>query len=111
MPAGRVDVLQVVVLLFVDVSEQTLKQYFRKSDDRIQRRAELMRHVGQELRLVLVRDLELSSFVLDFAEESRVLDGDDCLVRESLQQCDVLLGERADRIAADKDCADSFALP
>ena len=59
VPAGRMDVLQVVVLLFVELAEDPLEQHFGKADDRVQRRAQLVRHVGEELRLVLVGDLEL----------------------------------------------------
>ena len=77
--------LQVVVLLLVDVAEQALEQHFGKADDGVERRAQLVRHVGEELRLVLVRDLELPALVLDLAEQARVLDRDDGLVRERLR--------------------------
>ncbi len=90
-----VDVLQVVVLLLVELAEQALEQHLGEADDRVERRAQLVRHVREELGLVLVGGLELPALVLDFAEEPRVLDGDDRLVGESLQQGDVLVGERS----------------
>jgi hypothetical protein len=34
-----------------------------------------MAHAGEELRLVLARELELPAFGLDLAEQARVLDG------------------------------------
>ena len=103
--------LQVVVLLLVDVAEQALEQHFGEADDGVERRAQLVRHVGEELRLVLVRDLELPALVLDLAEQARVLDGDDGLVRERLQQRDVLVGERPGVVAADADRADAPCPP
>ncbi len=91
VPAGRVDVLEVVVLLFVQLAEQPLEQHLGKADDRVERRAQLVRHVGEELGLVLVGDLELPALVLDLAEQAHVLDRDHRLVGEGLQQRDVLV--------------------
>ena len=54
--------------IFVDLAEQALEQHFRKPDDRVERGAQLVRHVRQELGLVLVRGLELPALVLDLAE-------------------------------------------
>ena len=56
-----------------------------------------MAHVGQELGLVLARDFELVAFLLDFAEEPRVLDGHRRVRGEDLQQIDRL---RQDGLAA-----------
>ena len=53
------DVLEVLLLLRVDLAEQPLAQHLREADDRVQRRAQLVRHVRQELRLVLAGGLEL----------------------------------------------------
>ena len=111
MPSGRMDVLEVVVLLLVELAEQPLEQHFGKADDRVERRAQLVRHVREEFRLVLVGDLELAALVLDLAEQPRVLDGDHRLVGEGLEQRDVLVGEAADIVAANEDRADAFALP
>ncbi len=105
------DVLQVVVLLFVELAEQALQQHLGKADDRVERRAQLVRHVGQELGLVLVGGLELPALVLDFAEQARVLDRDHRLVGEGPEQRDVLVGEGSDMVAADEDGADAPAFP
>ena len=86
--------LQVVVLLLVELAEQALEQHLGEADDRVERRAQLVRHVGEELRLVLVGDLELAALVLDLAEQARVLDRDHRLVGEGLEQRDLLVGER-----------------
>jgi hypothetical protein len=42
-----------------------------------------MAHIGEELRLVLARDLELPALVLDFIEQAHILDGNHSLVSES----------------------------
>ena len=52
-----------------------LLQHLAVADDGVERRAQLVAHVGQELGLVAVGLLELPALVLDLAEEARVLDG------------------------------------
>ena len=89
------DVLQVVVLLLVQLAEHALDQHLGEADDGVQRRAQLVRHVRQELALVLVGDLQLPALVLDLAEQAHVLDGDHRLVGEARHQLRVALGERA----------------
>ena len=111
MLAGRMDVLQVIVLLLVELAEQPLEQHLGEADDRVERRAELVRHVGKELRLVPVRGLELPALVLDLAEQPHVLDGDHRLVGERPQERDVLVGEWPGVVAPDEDRADALALP
>jgi len=44
------------------------------AEDGIERRAQLVAHIGEELRLVLARGFELPALVLDFVEKARVLD-------------------------------------
>ena len=84
-------------------------QHLGEADDGVQRRAQLVRHVGEELGLVLVGGLELAALVLDLVEQAHVLDRDHRLVGEGLQQRDLLVGERphfraGNRIAADTPC-------
>ena len=88
------DVLEVIVLLFVELAEQPLEQHLGEADDSVERRAQLVRHVGEELGFVLVGHFELPALVADLVDQARVLDGDYRLVRERLQQSDLLLGER-----------------
>src|SRR2546425_627095 len=42
-----------------DLPEHALEEGLREADDCVERRAELVRHVGQELGLVLADDLKL----------------------------------------------------
>ena len=58
MVGGGEDVVQVLVLLLVDGAEQLLLEHLREADDRVEGRAQLVRHVGQEVGLVLGHDLE-----------------------------------------------------
>ena len=41
------------------LAHHPLAQHLREADDRVQRRPQLVRHVGEEVRLVLARRLEL----------------------------------------------------
>ena len=72
-----------------------------------------MAHICNELGFVLAGDLKildgLSKFTcscLHLFEESRVLDGDDRLVGESLQEGDLLLIERLHNSAAEQEAPD-----
>ena len=76
--------------LAIDVIEDELGV----AEDGIERGAQLVAHVGQELRLVLARDLELAALVLDFVEQPHVLDCNRCLIGEGLDQLDLFVGER-----------------
>ena len=77
-----VDVLQILVLLLVQLAEHPLAQDLREADDGVQRRPQLVGHVGQELGLVLAGDFELPALVLDLEEQACVLDGQRRLGRE-----------------------------
>ena len=57
--SGGQDVVEVLRLLFVDIADHPLAQHLREADDRVQRRPQLVRHVGEEVRLVLAGRLEL----------------------------------------------------
>ena len=59
-----------------------LPQHFADADDGVERRAQLVAHVGEELRLVLACLGELPALVLDFVEQPHVLDRDHRLVGE-----------------------------
>src|SRR5215207_2519263 len=50
---------------------------FGVTQDGIERRPQLVAHVGEELRLVLAGLGELTTLVLDFVEQPDVLDGND----------------------------------
>ena len=71
-----------------------LPQHLGDADDGVERRAQLVAHAGEELRLVLAGLGELLALVLDFVEQPHVLDRDHRLVGEGLEQVDPLVGER-----------------
>src|SRR5689334_14029619 len=62
---------------------------FGIAEDGVERRAQLMAHVGEELRLVLARFFKLPALVLDFIEQPHVFDGDHGLVGECRGQFDL----------------------
>ena len=54
----------------VKLAEQAVLQHFGEADDRVERRAQLVRHVGQELGLVLARGLQLAIRLSELARSS-----------------------------------------
>jgi hypothetical protein len=70
-----------------------LPQHFAHADDGVERRAQFMAHIGEELRLVLARLGKLPALVLDFIEQAHILDGDHGLVGKGRQQLNLLLVE------------------
>ena len=80
---------EVLFLLLVQLAEHPLAQHLREPDDGVQRRPQLVGHVGQELGLVL---LATSTELFPTRLNSRdVLDGDHGLVGEGLEQGDLSL--------------------
>ena len=79
--AGRVDLPEVVGELLGAEVGGVLLEHLAVADDGVERRAQLVRHVGQELGLVAVGDLELAALVPDLPEQPRVLDGQRRLAR------------------------------
>ena len=67
---------------------------FGIADDGVERGAQLVAHVGEELRLVLACLGELAARFLNFVEQPHVLDRDHRLVGEGGDQLDLLVGER-----------------
>jgi hypothetical protein len=56
-----------------------IRHQFGIAHDGIERRAQLMAHIGEESRLVLTRLFELPAPVLDFFEQAYILDRDSSL--------------------------------
>src|SRR5262249_60720886 len=77
--------------LTVDVVENKLGI----TEDGVERCAQLVAHVGQELGFVLACDLQLPALLVDLAEEVRVLDCQHRLGGEGLEQIDRALWKRA----------------
>jgi len=109
--AGCVDVLQVLVLLGIQLPEHPLEQHLGEADDRVERRPELVGHVGEELRLVTAGRPQLAIRRLQLGEQPDVLDGDDRLVGEGLEERGLSGGEELRLRTAEADRADPDAGP
>ena len=68
---GGEDVVEVLGLLVVDLAEQLLAQHLREPADRVQRGPQLVRHVGQEFRLVATGGLELAGLLVQLRQRGR----------------------------------------
>jgi len=86
-----------------------VQDQFGVAEDCVERRAQLVAHVGEELRLVLAGCLDLVALVLDLMKQSRVLDGQHRLRREGPHQVDGIGRKCARRAAAHHQHADDFA--
>src|ERR1700732_2958301 len=87
------------------------------AEDGVERRSQLVAHIGEKLRFVLACFLKLAAFFLklsrtqaQFVEQAHVLDGDHGLGSEALDQLDLLLRERAHLLAIDHDHPDQLIL-
>src|SRR6266446_5239723 len=110
MPAGLQDVVQVLGLLFIDVPEHPLGQDLREPDDGVERRAELVGHVGEELRLVPAGGFELAALVRDLVKEPGILDGQGRLRGKGLEERDDFGRERTGGVAANDEAPDDVLL-
>src|SRR5215467_13146037 len=110
MRAGGVNISQILVLLFVEIAEHALVQHLGEADDGVQRRAQLVRHVGEELGFVLARRLELPTLHLDLAEETGILDGEGRLRGEGLEDLDRFRRELTRRLPIQREAADDLIL-
>ena len=106
VPAGAFDLLEVGNESFLSEIDCVFLENFAVADDGVERRAQLVAHIGEELRLVLARHFELPALILDFVEQPRVLDRQHRLRRERLDQVDGVLREGARAAAADHQHAD-----
>ena len=87
-------------------ASRILPQHLGDADDGIERRSQLMAHVGEELRLVLARFGKLPALLLDLVEQSCILDRQHRLRAEGLQEIDRALGKFARLLAAHHQRAD-----
>src|SRR5262249_47201948 len=109
MSPSEVHALQRLLRLFCAEPRGVRDHHFGQSDDGIERRAKLVAHAGDELRLVLVRLCELATLVLDFVEQPHVLDRDHRLVGEGGHQLDLLVGKWAHGASHQHDHANRLA--
>ncbi len=59
------DIVEILGLFGIQCTEHLFQEYLGKANDRVERRAEFVGHIGQELRLVAVGDLELEIHLLE----------------------------------------------
>ena len=106
MAAGALDLLEIGNEIVLSEIDRVFLQDFAVADDGVERRAQLVAHIGEELRLVLARLLELPALVLDFVEQADIGDGDHRLVGKGRDQVDLLLRERLDLRSGQQHGAD-----
>ncbi len=68
MLAVPLDALQNAARFVGKLAIDAVEQQLRVAQDRVERCAELVAHVGEELRLVLAGDQQLTALVLNLAE-------------------------------------------
>ena len=110
MAAVALDAVEHLAHLFWGVAVDVVEDELGITEDGVERRAQLVAHVGEELRLVLARLGELPALVLDFVEQPHVLDRDHCLVGKRRHQLDLSIREASNRSAHQHDYADRGAL-
>src|SRR4029450_9303588 len=91
---GGIDAAQRLQRLFRAEARRVGDHHLGETDDGVERRAQLVAHAGEELRLALARLRQLPALVLDFVEQPHVLDGDHRLVSKGRNQLDLLVSER-----------------
>src|SRR5262249_37476985 len=77
---------------FRRLAVDTVSNQLGIAKDGVQRRTQLVAHIGQELRFVAARHLELPAFFLDFIEQAYVLNRDHRLIGEGSKQLYELFG-------------------
>src|SRR5499427_10157512 len=110
MPAASLDAAHRLARLLWHLAVDAVEEELGVAEDGVERRAELVAHVGEELRLVPAGQLQLPPLVLDLAEQARILDGQGRLGREGLEQLDDLRRELARRLADEDQAADDLVL-
>ena len=108
--AGGEDVVEVLRLLLVHLAEHPLAQHLGEAEDRVQRRPQLVRHVGQELGLVPAGRLELAALLVQLGECRRELSSPllDLLLEAGVRLLEPrrhpieLLGQRAELVVGSR---------
>jgi hypothetical protein len=110
MAAVALDALEHVQRLLRRLAVDAVEDQFGVAEDGVERRAQLVAHVGKELRLVLARLGELVALVLDLVEQPDIFDGDHGLVGEGGDQFDLLMREWLHSTSLQHDDADCLSL-
>src|SRR5262249_42794935 len=79
--------------LFRRLAVSAVRHQFGVAQDGIERRAQLVAHIGEKLRLVLARLFKLPALVLNFVKQPHVLNRNRSLVGKGRNQFDLLVGE------------------
>ena len=108
---GVADVADVLLLALVELAEHPVEQHVGEADHGVQRRAQLVRHAGQELGLVPARRPRARRVLSSSSRNTRALwiATADWLASVS-SSVDGRSGERARRPAADDERADDLLL-
>ena len=107
--SGAVHALQRFLRLFRAEARRVGDHHLGQPDDGVERRAQLVAHAGDELRLVLARLGKLSVLVLDFVEQPYVLDCDHGLVGERRNHLNVSVVEWLHRAPAQQNDTNRFS--
>src|SRR6516165_392921 len=102
--------LQRLLRLFGAEARRVFDHHLGQPDDGVERRTQLVAHAGDELRLVLARQLQLAVLVLDLIEQPHVFDCDHRLIGEGCDELNLLVGERRDLCFPQGNCAERHAL-
>src|SRR6476469_10685641 len=82
-------------LLLADL-QRWINHHVGKADDRVQRRAQLVTHASNKLRLMAAGCFELLVFHPNLLKQAHVFDCDHGLVGEGLNQLDLFICKRCD---------------
>ena len=111
MAAVHLDVGDGFLQLGRYVAVESVENHFGEAQDRIHRGAQFVAHVGEELRFVFAFDLELATLLIDFAEETSILDCQYRLGGERLEKIDRLFWEEPRLFSANHEQPDNVVRP
>jgi hypothetical protein len=107
---GGIHTAQWFQRLFRAEARRVGDHHLGQADDGVERRAQLVAHAGEELRLTLTRLRQLLALVLDFVEQPHVFDRDYRLVSEGFNQLDLFGREWSRRGAGHRQNPNGSAL-
>ena len=93
VPAAGIDVVQIVGLFRRDRPDQAVADQLAETDDSVERRAQFVAHVGQELALQAIEFLQPIVGGAYLFQQADVLNNDGEVVAERGEQLQIALGE------------------
>ncbi len=109
MPAVALHALQHRARLLGHLPVDAVEDQLGVAEDGVERRAQLVAHVGQELGFVPARLRQLAALLLDLSEQPRILDRQHRLVGECLEKIDRALWKFAGLFSSPHQYADYLA--